>query len=159
MNSEFENDLVKHPIRPVPPHWKAEILQAAKQAKATTAPAARDSLLHQVWTGVRELFWPSPVAWGALAAVWLVSFGVGSFTGRETAPASAAAVSPAELHLAKQQQHWIREELGAGTLVAMPQPRHSTDPDPSPRSDAPMNHILWRNATLISPTPYNLGTV
>ena len=56
----FEQKLSRQPLRPPPPAWRAEILGAAEKI---VTPAA--------W---RAWFWPSPAAWGALAAVWIVAF-------------------------------------------------------------------------------------
>ncbi len=59
---EFEKFLRHQPLRPPPENWRAEILAAAAQA-----PVKRVSK----WTA---WLWPSPYAWGALAAVWVVIF-------------------------------------------------------------------------------------
>jgi hypothetical protein len=63
MNSnDFEKELKAQPFRAVPPEWKREIF------KGTSPKAQRTS---RSWLGLRELFWPSPFAWGTLAAVWI----------------------------------------------------------------------------------------
>jgi len=56
MNDRFEEKLRHQPFRPVPSSWRREILNA------TPVPPA-------AW---REWLWPSPVAWGALAAAWVL---------------------------------------------------------------------------------------
>jgi len=58
---QFEELLKSQPLRHVPPEWRAEILASAP------APCSAD------WRG---WLWPSPYAWGALAAVWLVIVGL-----------------------------------------------------------------------------------
>ena len=57
--NDFERQLGNQPWREVPPAWREEILRQAPRAKD---PAS-------IW---KELLWPSPAIWGAMAAVWLV---------------------------------------------------------------------------------------
>ncbi|MBM3861976.1 MAG: hypothetical protein FJ395_20320 [Verrucomicrobia bacterium] len=52
MNDRFEEKLRSQQFRQVPASWRREIINVAP------APA---------W---REWLWPSPVAWGAVAAAW-----------------------------------------------------------------------------------------
>ncbi len=63
----FEQFLKSQPLRDVPPEWRAEILAPATAA-SRESPASAGS-----WRG---WLWPSPYAWGALAAVWLVIIGL-----------------------------------------------------------------------------------
>lgn len=82
----------------------------------------------------RESFWPSPQAWAALAAIWVVLASV-SFAVRE--PASMAATHQAlppspELRLVLQQQKQMLAELGG-----MPERFNREQPEtraPKPRS-------------------------
>jgi hypothetical protein len=60
MNSEFENQLQRQPLREIPLHWRGKILAAAQPQPSR-------------W---REWFWPCPQAWATLAAVWIVIFGL-----------------------------------------------------------------------------------
>lgn len=57
--NDLERQLSEQPLRTPPPHWRVEILAAAAKI---TAPD---------WTW-RDWMWPSPKAWAALAAVWVV---------------------------------------------------------------------------------------
>jgi len=61
---DFEKKLERQPMRAVPPEWRAQILREARLA-ATPEPAP-----WLAWW--RELLWPRPVAWGSLAAAWVV---------------------------------------------------------------------------------------
>ncbi len=61
---DFEQFLKNQPMRATPPEWRGEILAAAAKA----APRKPASSAWQAW------LWPSPYAWGALAAVWAVIF-------------------------------------------------------------------------------------
>lgn len=60
--NDFERQLSNQPLRPPPAEWRAAILSGAAKI---VAPAP--------WTW-RDWFWPSPIAWGALAAVWVAVF-------------------------------------------------------------------------------------
>lgn len=63
----------------------------------------------------RELFWPHPKAWAALAGVWLVMLGV-QFTSRDESPRSftqLAPPSPQVRELLKQQERLFAELIGS----------------------------------------------
>jgi hypothetical protein len=67
MNPEdFEKQLERQPLRPVPGAWRTDILKAAHAA----SPAP--SFLSTLNTQLSALLWPCPQAWAGLAAVWLV---------------------------------------------------------------------------------------
>jgi hypothetical protein len=61
--NDFERLLRSQPFREVPPEWRREIVHRAREPDGTRA------------AGWREWLWPSPLAWGAMAAVWLVFLG------------------------------------------------------------------------------------
>jgi hypothetical protein len=69
--NEFEKQLARQPLKSVPAEWRTQILNEAKAISARDA-AETDS---QPWSWLRELFWPCPQAWGALAAVWILMAG------------------------------------------------------------------------------------
>jgi hypothetical protein len=66
--NEFEKQLANQPLKSVPTEWRAQILNEAK------AHEPRDIRASEAWPfgWLRELLWPCPQAWGALAAVWIV---------------------------------------------------------------------------------------
>ena len=66
--NDFERKLRDTPMRTPPRGWRAEILAAL--------PANQPAALR--W---RAWLWPSPRAWAALAAIWLVLIAIESFTG------------------------------------------------------------------------------
>lgn len=69
MNTDdFEKHLARQPLRPLPPTWREEILDAA--VPRPVSPAARSGPKVVSWW--RSLFWPSPLAWGGVAAAWAV---------------------------------------------------------------------------------------
>ena len=68
---EFEQELEKQRLRPVPPAWRAGILEAARNAAGSQISHPSNHARVSWW---RELFWPCPQAWAGLAVVWLVIF-------------------------------------------------------------------------------------
>lgn len=57
----LEKRIANTPLRPVPEHWRTGVLSTALNA------AEKD------WKSkFKNLFWPHPYAWGALAACWVV---------------------------------------------------------------------------------------
>jgi len=73
---EFESRLQQTPLRPPPIQWREDILAATRTTGVThadprTAPV-REPRFAATWQGrLRELFWPHPVAWGVIAAIWI----------------------------------------------------------------------------------------
>jgi hypothetical protein len=59
--NEFEDLLKAQSFREVPPEWREQILGSAAR------PRRIERVKH--W---QDWFWPSPLAWGALAAMWVV---------------------------------------------------------------------------------------
>jgi hypothetical protein len=95
MNPEdFEKQLERQPIRPVPAAWRAEILKAANASslapdaprplsrhspvRGTTADAP--SLLSTLNSQLSAILWPCPQAWAGLAAVWVFIFALNHAT-------------------------------------------------------------------------------
>ena len=82
--NDFEHQLSRQPLRQLPPEWRAGILSGA-------ATIVAPSWTWQSW------FWPSPIAWGALAAVWVGIFlfnGSGVADSAPMAAGGAPASSP-----------------------------------------------------------------
>lgn len=114
MNSEFEKKLMEQRLRQTPPAWRAEILREARGAMVQEVSAA---------TGWRSWLWPTPKAWAALAACWLVLLAVNTVNQPERSmrmmPTDAKAMAMA---LAEKR----RTLQDAEVLVA-----HRTRPDVS----------------------------
>ena len=128
-DEQFENRLQRQPLRPVPPVWRAEILSAAREATASRQSSPASS--HSSWW--RELFWPHPTAWAALATVWLVMLGV-QFVSHDAPLRTSARLAPPSRQmreLLKQQEQLFAELVG---------PKQNRDADrhkpagPQPRS-------------------------
>ena len=129
-DDQFEKRLQRPPLREVPPAWREEILEAARGA-ASARHASR--IAHHVprW---RELFWPCPQAWAALAAVWLVIFAL-NFAARDPSPApharQAALPSREMREMLKAQEQLFAELAGPFEKPLADRPRPAA---PTPRS-------------------------
>jgi hypothetical protein len=129
---DFEQKLSRQPLRPVPPEWRAEILRAARpQAAAPVRPRLCDYLAL--------LLWPSPRAWGALAAAWVVIVAANlamnsGGPGRAASPAPMAGVSW------RQQQRLMAELLNGAEV-----PERAKEPKVSPRSERVNPKSEYRN--------------
>jgi hypothetical protein len=82
--NEFERKLSQQPFQAPPPDLREAIFGGAEVPANVIEPAR--------WTW-RDWFWPSPQAWGALAALWIV-FAVLSIGDRPAAGALASARAP-----------------------------------------------------------------
>ena len=73
---DFEQDLARRPLRPVPSQWREEILAAASEYRqdATSQPVSEDQAALLV--GWRLLFARLPIAWATLAALWILLIGL-----------------------------------------------------------------------------------
>lgn len=135
MNEEmeqFERRLSRQPLRPAPAGWRDEILAVA--ALHQPSRVKRHSFLSTLNSQLSTLFWPHPVAWAGLAAVWIFILAVDFSAGDQT-PAVAEKYSPppAEVMVElRQQQRLLAELIG---------PRETRDADrqknflPRPRSE------------------------
>jgi hypothetical protein len=113
MNTDFENQLQRQPIREIPPHWRARILAAAQP------PASR----WQQW------LWPHPRAWAALGAAWVLIFAL-HFTSQDEPRLARNSQSRAPQSFpAFQEQARLMAQLLSATddqpaaLPAAPKPR------------------------------------
>jgi hypothetical protein len=104
---DFEKQLQEQPMRQVPGHWRAEILQAANAGESRTARV--EGQTTKSW--LIQLLWPNPMAWGALAAVWVVVFAL-NFADASSEPQVASSPIPSrETLVALKQQRQLRAEL------------------------------------------------
>ena len=96
--NDFERKLKAQSFRQPPQEWRDEILDVCDQAEgrrnAQASLVEADSAPAWSW---REWLWPSPAAWGALAAVWVVCFSMNAATKPPaTPPLHVAAPSAAQ---------------------------------------------------------------
>ena len=127
MNDErFEELLRTQPLRQVPGAWRAGILERANAAAAIAAPVTR----RQDVPWWRTWLWPHPVAWGGLAAAWLLTLGLGWSTpapGEGRSSPAARAVSVSELQAALALWHRAAIEL-----TEPDEPKAAKPPSPTP---------------------------
>jgi len=101
MNPEdFEQQLSRRPLRPLPPEWRAEILGAVQAAanviESPTAPLpVRKPFVVTLW---RELFWSCRRIWGGLAAIWVAVAAIN--TAIDDSPRASVASAP------RQSRDW-----------------------------------------------------
>jgi hypothetical protein len=112
---DFEKQLERRPLRPVPAEWRAEILAAAKTAAAPQlVPAPKRSgggstLNSQLSAFLR----PCPQAWAGLAAIWLVILAV-NFSASDKKPMLAQAAPPPSrdtLRMVQEQRRMLAQLL------------------------------------------------
>jgi len=107
MNPEdFEKQLQRQPLRPVPAAWRADILKAAHSASPASASQNRaPSFLSTLNSRLSSLLWPCPQAWAGLAAVWLVILAV-NYVNEDRSEVMAAKSPPPtpQMMMALQEQ-------------------------------------------------------
>ena len=111
--SDFESELKKQSIRPVPEHWRAQILAGARMSKRERQPW---------WTA---LLWPSPKAWATLAAAWVLMAAFSVATREASAPAENA--HAAQIRIAMEEKRRLQAEIEEASL--------RVDLQPKPRSE------------------------
>jgi hypothetical protein len=131
--NDFEQKILRQPLKEIPGDWRAEILANAKSAAVRrTTSASRPSLLSIFNRQLSTFFWPHPKAWAGLAAIWIFIFAV-NFLIRDKSPVIAEKVSlpsPEMVVELKQQQRLFAELIGANDLhdadrqkLFLPRPR------------------------------------
>jgi hypothetical protein len=132
---DFENELRRRPIRPVPAEWRAEILRAANAASpAPRAPRLAPSLLSTINARLSAIFWPHPAAWAGLAGVWVVISVLNWSAADHTELAAGKPAPPApDFILAMQEQ---RRTLARLIETSEPPPVEAPKPtEPRPRGE------------------------
>ena len=107
MKTDFEKLLQQQPVKKIPGHWRAQILQAANAASVSqpTTLNSQPSWFHQ-------LLWPCPQAWGAVAAVWVVIFLLNlNSSGQAPVMAAVTPTPTPEIMAALKQQRIFKAEL------------------------------------------------
>ncbi len=127
---DFERELTRQPLRPIPAEWRTRMLRAAA-ASQSSAPLEGPS---SFW---REFLWPSPRAWASLAATWLAIL-VANIASRDpvipSASRSQLAPPSGQLLMALKQQRQLLAEL-MDISGAAPPPEAEAEPG-RPRSEA-----------------------
>lgn len=151
MNTDkFEKHLQSQPARQVPAEWRHEILSVARQAAGAhhspavlpgsimeggrTAHRVSPTGLSTIGDWLSSLLWPRPVAWAALAVVWLVIL-VLNFATNAGSPRLAKSTTPPspQLFMAfQEQQRLLSELIGPREAPAAEPPKPAP---PQPRSE------------------------
>ncbi len=130
---DFEKQLQRQPLRQPPAAWRGEILAAARaNIRATQRPAEAGLLAS--WRALLTRF---PVAWGAVAALWLVIIGANSLLSGPSISTSASAPANNATMTAWSLQR-VQVSLLANGLTDFPDiapPRETPSAPPRPRSE------------------------
>jgi len=130
---DFEKQLERQTLRQPPAAWREEILATARANIRPPAAANNISLL----TGWRALLARFPVAWGAVAAIWLMILGVNSWlagpsvTSTSGGFAATPGNSPTVWSLQRTEMSLLADHLN----VAPEPPQRRQERAPLPRSD------------------------
>ena len=139
---EFEQDLQRRSIRPLPAEWRADILRAANAAAVSHhAPRATPTVLSSIHTLLSSLLWPSPLAWGGLAALWMVAAGFIYASSGEGRKAVVQASSPSiELKMAlREQRRTFAQLLESVEPLAAEPPKSFV---PRPRGELKLESVM-----------------
>lgn len=132
---QFERHLSHQQMRPMPAAWREEILAAVGRESWVKSREQERSRSSPLVARLSTLFWPHPVAWAGLAAIWILILAV-NFSVRGKAPVLAEKSGPPSLAVItqlRQQQRLLAELMG---------PREASDADrsessaPRPRSES-----------------------
>ena len=110
----FEQRLSGQPLRRVPAEWREEILATAGRAASGERRGQGRFEPSTLVSRLSTIFWPHPVAWAGLAAIWIFILGV-DFSQRDGAPVFAESHSPPPVEIiveVRQQQRLLAELLG-----------------------------------------------
>ena len=128
---DFETQLQRLPLRPMPGQWRAEILRVARR-QARIQEAAAGSHPTAWW---REWLWPCPQAWAGLAALWLCILGFNAATFHRRAE-MASHQPPPEVNTTLAAQRRELARLLDNFVESTPIPR-TAPPGPRSQSDSP----------------------
>jgi hypothetical protein len=90
--NEFEQKISRQPIKAIPGEWRAEIL-AVTDVSWRTKSDRKLTFAATLKLRLREIFWPAPVAWVGLAAIWIFILAV-DFSMRDKSGMVAEKVAP-----------------------------------------------------------------
>lgn len=130
---DFEQQAQKHAFRQCPVAWRGEILGAVRAARREMSQARAGELAGgkppEFVGWLRLWMWPSPAAWGGLAAIWLVLVALGNpHPGGTKAAAGDRSYSETQIALGWQERTRFLSEL------IPDQPGELTPASLSPRS-------------------------
>jgi len=138
-HDDFEQRLQRQPLRQVPAEWREEILAMAGRALRAERRAQKQPWPSTLDSRLSSVFWPHPVAWAGLAAIWIFVFAV-DFSMRDRAPAVEAKFSPPPAEViveVRQQLRLLAEVIGPRDVREADRSRSLA---PRPRSEF-MEHL------------------
>lgn len=118
---DFEQRLQRQPIREIPGEWRSQILSAAREASGSAKHYRAGSVptIFNIWRAhFASMVWPSPKAWAALAAVWLLLAGANRIILSPTPGLvhSSARLAPATIAAWKEQERLLAELIQPGGI-------------------------------------------
>jgi hypothetical protein len=127
---EFEKRLARAPLKGAPKEWRTPILESARR----NALAAKPNRWERIPIWLRELMWPHPVAWGTVAACWVIA-AVFNIAASWPSPATDTLVQTAPPPA--ESARMAREQQALVTLLLQESGEEpgETSPPPKPRSD------------------------
>jgi len=122
MNSEFENQLQRQPMREIPLQWRARIIAAAQPSPS--------------WW--HDWFWPCPQAWAVLGAAWVVIF-VFYFMAPDEPRLAGNNYPPQSFAVSQQQAVMMAQLLGS---TDADEPPAAMPAGPKPRSECARRELI-----------------
>jgi hypothetical protein len=116
---DFEKELKRRPLRSVPAEWKRETLASLASDLTTegTEDTERGEAAGAWWGKIQELLWPSPVAWSALATIWIVIAGLRMATIDTERPKPVAQADYVQLRFAMELKRAVVAEPQTASRV------------------------------------------
>jgi hypothetical protein len=131
---DFERKLEQQPMREIPTGWRREILAAAErnQRSASTPTVSEDQVA--LVTGWRLLLGRLPLAWSAVAALWLVLLGANLMLPSAGDGVTTQLSSPMHLsNLAALELLTSEFDVTADTAASIPDSAPSPKPTVTPQ--------------------------
>jgi hypothetical protein len=116
-NDDFEKQLGAAPFTRVPEAWRRDILQTANAIRQSDTPEKQ----HAGVSWWKNWLWPRPLAWGALASVWLLILASGLITAaadKNTAQGQSLAQNHAAASSFLEQRALLSQLLDSSRVAA-----------------------------------------
>ena len=134
MNTDdFEKQLERQSLRQPPAAWREEILAVARANIRSASPATEPGIV----AGWQTLLARIPVAWSAVAALWLIIIGANSLVSGPNITTSTSTPAGNTTMTAWSAQRIQASLLASGPadLLEIAPPRETPPSPPRPRSD------------------------
>ncbi len=133
----FESRLTRQVLRRPPADLKSDVLAASARAQTSLVDAPQGSRPDGFFAQVAAILWPSPIAWGTLAAVWLalIAFKAASPGAQPLAARSSRPNFAIQIYAFREQNLLVRELLGPAETTRPPERRRQEPMPAAPRSE------------------------